>query len=77
MPHFYSYDEPAPEPRCIILERHPTMGFGFVAGSEKPVIVRFVTEGSPSVNKVIIESNGNRMTLFLLVIMLINRPPTL
>ena len=52
LPHFYSYDEPAPEPRCIILERHPTMGFGFVAGSEKPVIVRFVTEGSPSVGKV-------------------------
>lgn len=43
------------------------MGFGFVAGSEKPVIVRFVTEGSPSVNKVIIELTANRM------IMLINR----
>jgi hypothetical protein len=28
------------------------MGFGFVAGSEKPVIVRFVTEGGPSVGKV-------------------------
>lgn len=28
------------------------MGFGFVAGSERPVIVRFVTEGGPSVNKV-------------------------
>jgi hypothetical protein len=29
------------------------MGFGFVAGSEKPVIVRFVTEGGPSVGKVL------------------------
>lgn len=28
------------------------MGFGFVAGSERPVIVRFVTEGGPSLNKV-------------------------
>lgn len=28
------------------------MGFGFVAGSEKPVIVRFVTEGGPSEKKV-------------------------
>ena len=29
-----------PEPRDITLERHPELGFGFVAGSEKPVIVR-------------------------------------
>ena len=28
-----------PEPRDITLERHPELGFGFVAGSEKPVIV--------------------------------------
>lgn len=27
------------------------MGFGFVAGSERPVIVRFVTEDGPSMNK--------------------------
>ena len=31
-----------PEPREITLERHPELGFGFVAGSEKPVIVRSV-----------------------------------
>ena len=37
-------DLEAPEPRDVELERDPQMGFGFVAGSEKPVIVRFVTE---------------------------------
>lgn len=35
-----------------MLQRSIAMGFGFVAGSEKPVIVRFVTEGGPSVGKV-------------------------
>lgn len=43
---------PIPEPRNVTLERSPALGFGFVAGSEKPVIVRFVTEGGPSVDKV-------------------------
>lgn len=43
--------EEIPEPREITLERHPELGFGFVAGSEKPVIVRFVTGGGPSVDK--------------------------
>ena len=37
-------DPEAPEPRDVKLQRDPQMGFGFVAGSEKPVIVRFVTE---------------------------------
>lgn len=46
----------APEPRSVTLERSPALGFGFVAGSEKPVIVRFVTEGGPSVDKVSITS---------------------
>lgn len=32
-------DEP-PQPREVELSRHPELGFGFVAGSEKPVIVR-------------------------------------
>lgn len=41
-----------PEPRIVTLERSAALGFGFVAGSEKPVIVRFVTEGGPSVDKV-------------------------
>ncbi|XP_065574676.1 uncharacterized protein LOC136036401 isoform X2 [Artemia franciscana] len=46
------YDEP-PQPRDAELQRHPEMGFGFVAGSEKPVIVRFVTEGGPSQDKLL------------------------
>ncbi|KAF5288111.1 hypothetical protein FQA39_LY15498 [Lamprigera yunnana] len=44
---------PVPEPRAVTLERSPVMGFGFVAGSEKPVVVRFVTEGGPSVDKLL------------------------
>lgn len=48
--HFES--APVPEPRSVTLERSAVLGFGFVAGSEKPVIVRFVTEGGPSVDKV-------------------------
>ena len=38
-------EEPPPEPRQVTLHRHPELGFGFVAGSEKPVIVRSVTPG--------------------------------
>ena len=38
------YIEP-PKPRDIELIRDAQKGFGFVAGSEKPVVVRFVTEG--------------------------------
>lgn len=34
-----------PIARQVELTRDAQMGFGFVAGSEKPVIVRFVTEG--------------------------------
>ncbi|XP_030750842.1 FERM and PDZ domain-containing protein 4 isoform X2 [Sitophilus oryzae] len=44
---------PIPEPRTVVLERSQNLGFGFVAGSEKPVIVRFVTEGGPSVDKLL------------------------
>lgn len=36
----------------MVLERDPELGFGFVAGSERPVLVRFVTDNSPSVGKV-------------------------
>lgn len=43
--------ESPPAPRDVVLERHPELGFGFVAGSEKPVLVRFVTDNSPSVGK--------------------------
>lgn len=51
-PICYQYDEKPPEPRLVVLNRSQKMGFGFVAGSERPVIVRFVTEGGPSVHKV-------------------------
>jgi hypothetical protein len=34
--------EETPEPRTVTLTRDPELGFGFVAGSEKPVIVRSV-----------------------------------
>lgn len=51
-PEVYHRDDKPPEPRLVVLTRSAKMGFGFVAGSERPVIVRFVTEGGPSVNKV-------------------------
>lgn len=44
--------ESPPAPRDVVLDRDPELGFGFVAGSEKPVLVRFVTDNSPSVGKV-------------------------
>ncbi|ENN80544.1 hypothetical protein YQE_03038, partial [Dendroctonus ponderosae] len=44
---------PKPKPRTVVLERSASLGFGFVAGSEKPVIVRFVTEGGPSANELL------------------------
>jgi FERM and PDZ domain-containing protein 4 len=34
------WGEEPPQPREVQLTRHPELGFGFVAGSEKPVIVR-------------------------------------
>lgn len=51
----------------VVLQRSPTMGFGFVAGSERPVIVRFVTEDGPSMNKLqpgdhILAVNGEDVT---------------
>ncbi|XP_025410500.1 FERM and PDZ domain-containing protein 4 isoform X3 [Sipha flava] len=55
-----SYEDPrtdlveeSPKPRLVTLKRHHELGFGFVAGSEKPVIVRFVTEGGPSDSKLL------------------------
>lgn len=47
------WSEEPPQPRSVTLVRHPEMGFGFVAGSERPVIVRFVTEGGPSDGKLL------------------------
>ena len=37
-----------PDPREVKLQRDPDLGFGFVAGSERPVVIRFVTEGQPN-----------------------------
>lgn len=34
-----------PVPRLVEMRRDPILGFGFVAGSEKPVVVRSVTPG--------------------------------
>ncbi|XP_055852569.1 uncharacterized protein LOC129916576 [Episyrphus balteatus] len=50
-PDCVRWDENPPEPRVVVLQRSQNMGFGFVAGSERPVIVRFVTDGGPSMNK--------------------------
>ncbi|CAG0887650.1 unnamed protein product [Cyprideis torosa] len=47
------FAEEPPSPREVSLERQPDIGFGFVAGSEKPVIVRFVTENGPSDGKLL------------------------
>ncbi|XP_022669838.1 uncharacterized protein LOC111253903 isoform X2 [Varroa destructor] len=49
----YVHEDPPPSPREVILERHHELGFGFVAGSERPVIVRFVTEGGPSEDRLL------------------------
>lgn len=42
-----------PQPREYTVDRDPHMGFGFIAGSEKPVIVRSVTAGGPSEGKLL------------------------
>lgn len=67
---YHRGDDKPPEPRSVVLTRSPKMGFGFVAGSERPVIVRFVTEGGPSVNKVYIYWHQNHWntSVFLLVV---------
>jgi hypothetical protein len=40
-------DYECPAPRTVHITRHAgNVGYGFVAGSERPVIVRFVTEGA-------------------------------
>ncbi|XP_076839090.1 FERM and PDZ domain-containing protein 4-like isoform X2 [Brachyhypopomus gauderio] len=44
---------PPPVPRHVEMRRDPVLGFGFVAGSEKPVVVRSVTPGGPSEGKLI------------------------
>ncbi|XP_026540107.1 FERM and PDZ domain-containing protein 3 [Notechis scutatus] len=44
---------PAEALRQVKVQRHPVYGFGFVAGSEKPVVVRSVTSGGPSEDKLL------------------------
>ncbi|XP_075691714.1 FERM and PDZ domain-containing protein 3 isoform X2 [Rhinoderma darwinii] len=39
--------------RKVIILRHPGVGFGFVAGSARPVVVRSVISGGPSENKLL------------------------
>ncbi|XP_078542432.1 FERM and PDZ domain-containing protein 3 [Lissotriton helveticus] len=39
--------------RHVTIERDPIYGFGFVAGSERPVIIRSVTAGGPSDDKLL------------------------
>ncbi|KAM6323130.1 FERM and PDZ domain-containing protein 3 [Podargus strigoides] len=39
--------------RQVTIQRHPHFGFGFVAGSERPVVVRSVTAGGPSEDKLL------------------------
>lgn len=39
------WTEEPPQPRQVELTRHQELGFGFVAGSEKPVIVRYSFKG--------------------------------
>lgn len=53
------YVEP-PTPREVELIRDPNKGFGFVAGSEKPVIVRFVTEGELVHFKLLVKGFGKQ-----------------
>uniref|UniRef100_A0AC34R2Z8 Uncharacterized protein n=1 Tax=Panagrolaimus sp. JU765 TaxID=591449 RepID=A0AC34R2Z8_9BILA len=52
-----------PPLRTYEIHRHPNIGFGFVAASQHPVIIQFVTIGGPSDGKLmandqIIEVNG-------------------
>ncbi|XP_067349909.1 FERM and PDZ domain-containing protein 4-like isoform X2 [Channa argus] len=46
-------DSMPPTPRLVEMRRDPVLGFGFVAGSEKPVVVRSVTPGGPSEGKLL------------------------
>ncbi|KAI1234709.1 FERM and PDZ domain-containing protein 3, partial [Lamprotornis superbus] len=39
--------------RQVTVQRHPLYGFGFVAGSERPVVVRSVAAGGPSEDKLL------------------------
>ncbi|XP_017279695.1 FERM and PDZ domain-containing protein 3 isoform X1 [Kryptolebias marmoratus] len=42
-----------PSARQVTVKRHPTQGFGFIAGSQRPVIVRSVSADGPSFGKLL------------------------
>nr|XP_020470284.1 FERM and PDZ domain-containing protein 3 isoform X3 [Monopterus albus] len=42
-----------PSARQVTIQRHPTHGFGFIAGSQRPVIVRSVSADGPSFGKLL------------------------
>lgn len=44
---------PDPTPREVTLVRDAEIGFGFVVGNERPVMIRYVKEGGPSEGKMI------------------------
>uniref|UniRef100_A0A8C5M2N5 FERM and PDZ domain-containing protein 4 n=1 Tax=Leptobrachium leishanense TaxID=445787 RepID=A0A8C5M2N5_9ANUR len=52
-PRIESCQVNSPTPRNVEMRRDPVLGFGFVAGSEKPVVVRSVTPGGPSEGKLV------------------------
>nr|XP_033804778.1 FERM and PDZ domain-containing protein 4 isoform X2 [Geotrypetes seraphini] len=52
-PQFENCQINPPAPRKVEMRRDPVLGFGFVAGSEKPVVVRSVTPGGPSESKLV------------------------
>ncbi|XP_046873734.1 FERM and PDZ domain-containing protein 3 [Hypomesus transpacificus] len=39
--------------RQVCIQRHPNQGFGFIAGSQRPVIVRSVSADGPSIGKLL------------------------
>ncbi|XP_014856646.1 PREDICTED: FERM and PDZ domain-containing protein 3 isoform X3 [Poecilia mexicana] len=42
-----------PSARQVTIKRHPSQGFGFIAGSQRPVIVRSVSADGPSFGKLL------------------------
>lgn len=49
----FDLEEAPPEQRDVVLVRDTALGFGFIAGSERPVVIRSVTEGGPSIEKLL------------------------
>ncbi|CAB1324956.1 unnamed protein product [Coregonus sp. 'balchen'] len=39
--------------RQVCIQRHPSQGFGFIAGSQRPVIIRSVSADGPSIGKLL------------------------